>query len=140
MWVEIEGDLAAALQREVALGESGERTVQGLLLEALRGRTSAPHPAGRRRVAVVGSLKQLLGAGLISEGDEIRYTEVRRRKVHVGRIDAEGCIHTDMGVNTSPSTALRQLVNYSMNGWKCWIHVATGKSLAELRAELDPQQ
>jgi Restriction Enzyme Adenine Methylase Associated len=140
MWVEIEEDLAAALQREVALGESRERMVQGLILEALRGRAPAPHPAARRRVDVAGSLKQLLDSGLVAEDDEIRYTEVRRRKVHVGRIDADGRIHTDMGVNTSPSTALRQLVNYSMNGWKCWIHVATGKSLAELRAELGSHQ
>lgn len=100
-------DLAAALQREVALGESRERIVQGLLLEALRGRTSAPRPVARTRVAVAGSLRQLLDAGLIAEDDEIRYTEVRRRKVHVGRIGADGRIQTEMGVHTSPSTALR---------------------------------
>ena len=91
-------------------------------------------------MAVSGTLKQLLDAGLIAEDDEIRYTEVRRGTVHMGRIDADGLIHTDKGVGTSPSTALRQLVNYSMNGWKYWTHVATGKTLAELRAEMGSQQ
>ena len=136
MWVEIEDDVATAIQGEIRRGESGERIVQGLLLEALRGRAVGPRPAARTRVAVAGSLKQLLDAGLIAADDEIHYTEVRRRTVHVGRIDADGRIHTHRGVHSSPSTALRQLVNYSMNGWKCWIHVATGRSLAELRAEL----
>lgn len=139
MWVEIEEDVAAAIQGEIALGESRERVIQQLVLEALRGRTAvARHPA-RTRVAVSGSVKQLLDAGLIAEDDEIRYTEVRRGMMHVGRIDADGRIHTARGVNTSPSTALRQLVNYSMNGWKYWIHVATGKTLAELREELGSQ-
>ena len=140
MWVEIEEDLAAAIQGEIVLSESGERIVQRLLLEALRGRTAVPRRAARTRVAVSGSLKQLLDAGLIAEDDEIRFTEVRRGTVHMGRIDADGRIHTDKGVQTSPSTALRQLLNYSMNGWKYWIHVPTGKTLAELRGELGSQQ
>lgn len=135
MWVEIEDDLAAAIQRQRTLGESGERIVQRLLLEAIRGRAAARLPAARTRVAVSGTLKQLLDSGLINEGDEIRFTEVRRGTVHIGHIDADGRIHTDMGVQTSPSTALRQLVNHSMNGWRYWVHVATGKTLAELRGE-----
>jgi hypothetical protein len=139
MWVEIEEDLAAAIQGETLQGETRERIVQRLVLEALQGRTATPRPAPRTRVDVSGSVKQLLDAGLIAEDDEIRYTEVRRGTVHVGRIDAEGRIHTERGVHASPSTALRQLVNYSMNGWKCWIHVATGKNLAELRGELGSQ-
>ena len=134
MWVEIEDDVAAAIKREIMRGESRERIVQRLILEALSGRTAAPAPAARTRVAVAGSMKQLLDSGLINEGDEIRFTEVRRGTVHVGRIDADGRIHTDKGVQTSPSTALRQLVNYSMNGWRYWVHVPTGKKLAELRA------
>lgn len=138
MWVEIDEDVAAAIRGEILRGEPRDRIVQRLLLEALRGRTTAPPPAARKRVDVPGSLKQLLDAGLIAEGDEIRFTEVRRGVVHVGRIDADGRIHTDMGVQTSPSTALRQLLNYSMNGWKYWVHVATGKTLAELRGEWAP--
>jgi hypothetical protein len=140
MWIEIEEDLAAAIQEEIPLSESRERIVQRLLLEALQGKTAAPRPATRKRVAVSGSLRQLLDAGLIADDDEIRYTEVRRGTAHVGRIDADGRIHTDKGVHSSPSTALRQLVNYSMNGWKCWVHVASGKTLAELRAALGSQQ
>ncbi len=135
MWVEIEEDLAAAIQGEILLGESGDRVVHRLLLEALRGRMAVARPATRTRVDVSGSLKQLLDAGLIAEEDEIRFTEVRRGLVHVGRIDADGRIHTDKGVQASPSTALRQLVNYSMNGWKCWVHVASGKTLGQLRGE-----
>lgn len=135
MWVEIEEDLAAAIQGEILLGESGDRVVHRLLQEALRGRMAVARPATRTRVDVSGSLKQLLDAGLIAEDDEIRFTEVRRGLVHVGRIDADGRIHTDKGVQSSPSTALRQLVNYSMNGWKCWVHVASGKTLGQLRGE-----
>ncbi len=135
MWVEIEEDLAAAIRGEILRGEPRDRIVQRLLLEALQGRAAAPPPAVRKRVDVSGSLRQLLEAGLIAGGDEISFTEVRRGVVHVGRIDADGRIHTEMGVQNSPSTALRQLLNYSMNGWKCWVHVATGKTLAELRGE-----
>ncbi|MEO6142670.1 MAG: hypothetical protein ABIP19_01715 [Dermatophilaceae bacterium] len=138
MWVEIEEDLVAAIRREILRGEPRDRIVRRLLVEALQGRAAAPPPAARKRVDVSGSLQQLLEAGLIAEGDEISFTEVRRGVVHVGRIAADGRIHTDMGVQNSPSTALRQLLNYSMNGWKYWVHVATGKTLAELRADLAP--
>ena len=140
MWVEIERNLAEAIEEQILRGESRERIVQRLLLEALRGRAAASIPTARARVDVSGTLKQLLDAGLIAEDDELRYTEVRRGTVHVGRIDADGLIHTDKGVGSSPSTALRQLVNYSMNGWKYWTHVATGKTLAELRAEMGSRQ
>lgn len=138
MWVEIEEDLAAAIRGEILRGEPRDRIVRRLLVEALQGRAAATPPAARKRVDVSGSLKQLLHAGLIAEGDEISFTEVRRGVVHVGRIDADGRIHTDMGVQTSLSTALRQLLGYSMNGWKYWVHVATGKTLAELRGEWSP--
>jgi len=138
MWVEIEEDLAAAIQGKILMGESRERMVQRLLLEALQEK-AAVQRRGRTRVDVPGTVRQLLDDGLVTEDDEIRYTEVRRGIVHIGRIDADGRIHTNMGVHTSPSTALRQLVGYTMNGWKCWIHVASGKTLAELRGELSSQ-
>jgi Restriction Enzyme Adenine Methylase Associated len=140
MWVEIEEDLAAVVQEQTAQGESRERIVNRLLQQALGEHSAPSRPAVRTRVSVAGSLKDLLCAGLIAEGDAVRYTEVRRGTIHVGRIDSDGRIRTDKGVHSSPSTALRQLVNYSMNGWKCWIHAPTGKSLAQLRAEIASQR
>jgi len=140
MWVEIDEDLAAAIEAQMLLGESREDVVHRLLLKALSERTLAPITTARTRVVVSGSIRQLMDAGLIAENDEIHYTEVRRGLSHVGRIDADGRIHTDKGVSNSPSTALEQLVNYSINGWKAWIHAATGKPLAELRAEMRSQQ
>jgi len=136
MWVEIDEDLAAAIEEQMLLGESREGVVHRLLVKALGEKAATPSPASRTRVVVSGSLKQLLDAGLIAEGDEIRYKEVRRGVVHIGRIDADGLIHTDKGVEKSPSTALGDLVNYSINGWKHWVHTATGKTLATLREEM----
>lgn len=140
MWVEIDDDLALAIEEQMALGESREQVVHRLLLEALRRTAAIRKPAARTRVVVSGSMRELLEAGLIAEDDEIRHTEIRRGVVHTGRIDAEGRIHTDKGVDTSPSTALTHLVNYSINGWTAWTHVATGKPLAALRTQMLSQR
>jgi Restriction Enzyme Adenine Methylase Associated len=140
MWVEIDDDLAAAIEEYMRLGESLEQVVHRLIEQSLRRGAKDQRLTSHSRVVRRGSPKHLMDAGLVAAGDEVRYTEVRRGVTHMGRIDDDGRIHTDKGVEASPSTALSQLVNYSINGWAHWIHVRTGKTLATLREELRSQQ
>ena len=80
-----------------------------------------------------GELADLLRAGLIQAGDQVQYAERRRGNVHRGRVTADGRIATDGHAPTSPSSALGRLVGYSINGWKFWVHVPSGKTLSALR-------
>ncbi|WP_161958424.1 hypothetical protein [Ornithinimicrobium cavernae] len=136
MYVKIEDDLAELLEQNMHLDESHEavvnRLLRGALLERSQ-RSQTPSPAGRTRTVVAGELKDLLRVGLVRADDEVRYTERRRDAVHVGRITADGRIATDGRAPASPSSALGQLVGYSINGWKFWVHVPSGKTLSVLR-------
>ena len=139
MFVEINNDLAAAIEQQMQLDESHQQVVRRLLLAGLKAQgRSATKPApraahGRTRIVVEGTVQDLLRSGLVSDGDELRYAEARRRIVHTARIHSDGRIQTDKATRSSPSSALRDLVGYEINGWKCWIHVRSGKTLSALR-------
>jgi hypothetical protein len=139
MYVEIDNDLAELLEQNMHLDETHDQVVNRLLRRALSGTRSVPRaasPTGRTRVVVAGNLDDLLQAGLVEAGDGLTYVETRRGIVHKGTVTADGRVATDGGSPTSPSTALGQLVGYSINGWKCWTHVPSGKTLSTLRGEL----
>lgn len=136
MYVEIDNDLAELLEQHMHLDETHQQIVNRLLRQAMQDRTATAGEsirASRTRVVRPGSMQDLLRAGLVKVGDELRYTEKRRGIVHAGSVTTDGRIATAGGQPTSPSTALGRLVGYEINGWKCWVHAPSGKTLSALR-------
>ncbi|MGO4664031.1 hypothetical protein AB4Z14_19390 [Terrabacter sp. 2TAF16] len=135
MYVEIENDLAELLEQHMRLDETHEAIVNRLLRQVLdeKGRGSQLTPPARTRTVVAGQLSDLLRAGLVNADDAVEFTERRRGVVHRGRVTADGLIATDGQPPAAPSGALGQMVGYSINGWKSWVHVPTGKTLSSLR-------
>lgn len=140
MYVEIDNDLAELIEQHMRLDETHGDIVNRVLREALderngrRGQSQAP-PARRRTVGAA-QLSDLLRAGLLSADDAVEFTERRRGLVHRGRVTRDGRIATDGQPPAAPSGALGHLVGYSINGWKSWVHVRSGKTLSVLRDEL----
>ncbi|WP_024802596.1 hypothetical protein [Nocardia sp. BMG51109] len=83
-----------------------------------------------------GRLAQLIDAGLIAAGDQLRHERIRRGQTLEAVVTANGCLQTKRGVYEAPSPALRELVGSQIDGWKAWVHVRSGKSLRELRDSL----
>ena len=89
--------------------------------------------AGRDRHEVTGSILPLIQAGLIIPGDQLTHQQKRSGATHTATVTAGGRLETDAGTFNAPSSALRALVGYEVNGWAHWMHVSTGKTLGELR-------
>jgi hypothetical protein len=141
MWIEIDDDLAETIEQQMRLDESREEVVRRLLRRALEGLAPAADPPGsarkgRTRTVKQGSMADLVRAGLIAPEDLLQYQQVRLGVVHNAHVDEEGRIHTSKGVESLPSTALRDLVGFSINGWSSWVHLPSGKTLSALRDEL----
>ena len=140
MYIEIDDDLAEAVEAHMRLDESREDVVRRLLrlgLDAASGAvrrpTRQPETGTRTRRVHGVTLEDLLRARLIAEGDELTFRETRRGITHTALVDARGRLLTDHGTESSPSTALGNLVGYSINGWKSWVHAPSGKKLSDLR-------
>lgn len=136
MYVEIDNDLAALLEQDMRLDETHGDVVNRLLRQALDDRSRRglqPTPPPRTRTVVAGQLSDLLHAGLVNADDAVEFTERRRGVIHKGRVTADGFIATEGQPPAAPSGALGYLVGYSINGWKSWVHVLSGKTLSALR-------
>jgi hypothetical protein len=96
-------------------------------------RTFRPGEVGRSVYDVSGSILPLIQAGLVRPGDQLHHERVRSGHLLVAEVTAGGRIETNAGTFNAPSTALGALLGYEVNGWRNWIHVRTGKTLAELR-------
>ncbi|MBF6171803.1 hypothetical protein [Nocardia blacklockiae] len=83
-----------------------------------------------------GRLVQLVKAGLVAAGDELRHDRVRSGQTLKATVTANGSLQTSQGFYDAPSPALRDLVGSQVDGWKNWVHVRSGKSLRELRDSL----
>ncbi|WP_280335988.1 hypothetical protein [Nocardia wallacei] len=83
-----------------------------------------------------GRLVQLIDAGLLAPGDELRHKRVRSGQTLKATVTANGGVQTSRGIYLAPSPALRDLVGSQVDGWKAWVHFRSGKSLRELRDSL----
>ena len=74
------------------------------------------------------SLKDLIDAGLLQPGQELRYQAPNRALAH---ITSEGFVHLD-GINYhSLSSAAKHITGYPVNGWIVWqIKSETGDWIA----------
>jgi hypothetical protein len=103
--------------------------------DAQRAARQSRTPTRRVRTVhdVTGSILPLIEAGLVAPGDELLHDQARTGVRLTATVTAEGRLQTSAGIFDAPSSALRALVGYEVNGWKTWIHRPTGRSLAALR-------
>lgn len=136
MHIEIDDDLAEAIEEHMRLDESYDDVVRRLLRRALDVPTpprSEQQTSPRSRAVIGGTISDLIRTGLVQAGDPLRFREARRGTVHEGRIEPDGRITTSKATEVSPSAALRNLLGYNVNGWTTWVHVPSGKTLSALR-------
>ncbi|WP_245941716.1 hypothetical protein [Vallicoccus soli] len=128
--IEIDDEVYAALA-EHAVGFQQPNDV----LRALLGLAADASPTTTAAAVRSGRLAPLLAVGLLKPGDELVHRQVRKGQAFTGRVEADGWIRTDRGRYAEPSPALRDLVGSQIDGWRHWWHLASGKSLRQLRAE-----
>lgn len=83
-----------------------------------------------------GQLAELIERGLIQPGDGLTHVQVRQGITQTAEILPDGQLRTRLGDYAAPSTALADLVGFSINGWRYWRHDRTNETLAELRQRL----
>jgi hypothetical protein len=84
-----------------------------------------------------GALAAILRCGLIKPGDRLQHHQPRRGQTHEATVTAEGGIELPNGQRfAKPSPALKHQTGTPINGWE-YVHVASGRSLADLRREAD---
>lgn len=135
--IEIDDDVLLALRDEAMPGESDSEVLRRLLLDPAR------DPGGafvlRERAKPqrkVGDLRALMHANKVSPGDELIFEQPRLSRVHRATIRHDGSIELANGkVFPYVSGALTESVGNQMNGW-LWRHVRSGRTLDELRKEL----
>ncbi len=81
------------------------------------------------------SLKDLIKAGLLSEGESLIWNKLTSPTPHEATLLADGRIETTDGkIHNSPSTAAKHVNSgISTNGWRVWKVSSKGKSLGEIR-------
>lgn len=153
--IEIDDDVYSELERHVEGFETPNDVLRRLLLismdptdvarelgKSVREQDNTTPPL--RPVAVQpqakqnfpGDLQDLLRRGLVAAGDELVHYQTRKGRTFKANVTEGGSIATGKRRYTAPSPALGELLGTSVNGWKGWTHVRSGRTLAELRDEL----
>jgi CBS domain-containing protein len=86
---------------------------------------------GKRRI----TLRDLLEAGLISAGEQLRFSRPRSGEDHLATVSATGrIVFPDGTEHSTPSDAAKAVTDTQVNGWTCW-RTSAGRILASLRSE-----
>ena len=131
--IEIDDEVYRYLEQHVKGFEQPNDVLRRLLLPDAAP-VEVPHP---KPTAVPGRLLPLIEGGLLSAGDALSHHQVRKGREFGGVVDNQGWIITEVNSYREPSPALRDLVGSQIDGWANWTHVLSGKTLKELRAELN---
>jgi hypothetical protein len=70
----------------------------------------------------------------------LQHEQTRKGNVYKGTVTGSGEIVTSMGTYRAPSPALADLVGSQIDGWANWLHVPSGKTLRQLRSQLEQQR
>lgn len=130
--IEIDSEIYAHLEQQVQGFEQPNDVLRRLLLPEANMAAAAP-AAG---AGPVGRLHPLLDARLVTAGDELTHTQLRKGNTFSATVDEQGWVVTERGAFREPSPALRDLVGTQIDGWKHWVHVPSGKSLRQLRHDM----
>jgi hypothetical protein len=141
--VDLDADVFAELQRRATpLVDTVNDVLRRLLANPDPPVDAAPTPppvtrgprTGRR-----GRLAGLVGVGAVQAGDLVRHRRKRTGETFEATITTDGCLTVE-GVAepfVAPSPALRHFTGSEIDGWHHWTHVPSGRTLRELRFEVD---
>jgi hypothetical protein len=132
--IEIDDEVYAELERHVKGFERPNDVLRRLLLKSDTDSPRTDGSAGRK-----GKLLPLVEAGLIQPEDKLQHEQTRKGNVYKGTVTGSGEIVTSMGTYRAPSPALADLVGSQIDGWAHWLHVPSGKTLRQLRSQLEQQ-
>ncbi len=140
--IEVDEDVLALLRTNAQpLGESENDVLRRLLLP-VGSDAPAEHGVGdervprqrRRAVRDPGeTVHELMTAGFIEPGDVLINDQHGRRLRAVVLEDGRLRLSDDGTEHASPSSALHAVVGHDTDAWTTWHHVATSRTLAELR-------
>ncbi|WP_246039431.1 MGMT family protein [Glycomyces buryatensis] len=125
-------------QRAVPLEDSVDSVLTRLL--GLDDDTSSTTPSTpNTSSATKGALAPLIRAGLLREGDDLRWNRTKKGVAYSAKVGPDGTIRLESGqLADSPSGAAVAVANGNHPGWNVWVHVDSGLSLAELRSQVAP--
>lgn len=86
-----------------------------------------------------GPLAPLLQAGLLRDGDRLRFDQPRAGRTAYASVRGDGRLIVDgkAGTFTSPSKAATAVTGSQINGWTLWHRESDGRTLDQLREDLD---
>lgn len=118
-----------------------EDSVNDVLRRLLLAATPYPMEPPRSRSPTInqrrpGDLMPLLKLGLLEAGDELVFEQPRKGAIHRATVTEDGWLTVNDEDYPKVSPALKSSVGNEINGWKQWIHRASGRPLEDLRAEL----
>lgn len=131
--IEVDEQVYAELERHVKGFEQPNDVLRRLLA------VGNGQSAESRKMIITadrGRLRPMIDADLVREGDELIHQQARKGLTFFGKVGQGGSVITDRGTYSAPSPALAELLGSQINGWSNWIHRPTGKTLAQLRADL----
>jgi hypothetical protein len=133
--IPIDDEVYALLEDNVRGFEQPNDVLRRLLLGSNRARPPRRGPAGGGTRSPRGKLAPLIASGTIKAGDTLTHAQVRKGQIWTSAVEPDGRIRTDQGRYDSPSPALGDLTNTSVDGWRNWTHDRSGKTLHQLRQE-----
>jgi hypothetical protein len=84
-----------------------------------------------------GRLSRLIQEELVSAGDQLTHERKRTGDIFHATVTGDGWIRAEGQDYVAPSPALKAYVGTEIDGWAYWVHDESGKTLRELRSELD---
>jgi Restriction Enzyme Adenine Methylase Associated len=133
--IEIDDDVYAELERYVKGFEQPNDVLRRLLLKDNTTLSSVDATAGRK-----GKLLPLIEGGLIKPDDKLKHEQTRKGNVFEATVTESGWLSTNKGLYQAPSPALVDLVGSQIDGWANWLHVPSGKTLRQLRFQLQQRK
>jgi len=126
--VRIDDAVMAHLRERGRFGDSYNDIVRALL-----GMPPAKRATAKADASMPGTLKPLIAAGMLAEGDTVTWHRRRRNEVHTATIDDAGRMVTaDGAVYLTPDTCASGIAGYPCKGWPNW-RTAAGETLQQLR-------
>ncbi|WP_158630382.1 restriction system modified-DNA reader domain-containing protein [Glycomyces terrestris] len=139
--VEISEDLYQYIQKHaVPLEDSVDSVLKRLLGldKAKVAALAAEAPAQPSGTTEHGALQPLVTAGLLNEGDELRWHRAKKGVTFDAKVGPNGTIELDDGqLFESPSGAAVAVAGGNHPGWDVWSHLRSGMTLSQLRSMLN---
>lgn len=115
-----------------------EDTADSVLIRLLGLDTPATSTKPGKGGKGAGALSSLIHADLLAEGDELRWHRAKKNVSYSAEVGPNGTIRlADGKLVDTPSGAAVAVAGGNHPGWDVWTHVLTGRTLAQLRSQVE---